>query len=280
MIDIKRAIKIVKKLKDKDIAHYASSLSFHTILSLIPILLISFSIFTKMPSFKEYYAKIQGFIFNSLIPTQQDVISGYINKFMANTGSMGAVGLIFVLYISIMFFFDYEKIVSSIFKVPTRTLWESLSTYWTMLTLMPLGLALSFYFSKIAQEILSKSQYTDSIDLYRFLPYFIIWLMFFIMYIISANTTTNKKIALFSSFIASLVWYISKTLFVYYVAYNKTYQSIYGSFSTVMFFFLWIYFSWLIYLYGIKLYCVLNEEYGGREKESEQGQPLVEDATN
>jgi len=264
-------------MKDKDIAHYASSLSFHTILSLIPILLISFSIFTKMPSFKEYYAKIQDFIFSSLIPTQQDVISGYLTKFMTNTGSMGAVGLIFVLYVSIMFFFDYEKIVSSIFKVPTRTIWESLTTYWTMLTLMPLGLALSIYFSQIAQKFLEANKYTDSINIYQFLPYFTIWMLFFILYIISSNIKVNKKLALLASFVASLTWYISKALFVFYASYNKTYQSIYGSFSIAMFFFLWIYFSWLIYLYGIKLYVVLNEEYGKREEKNQNCKPSVKD---
>ena len=274
----KRLLKVARGMRDKEIAHYASSLSFHTILSLIPILLISFSIFTKMPSFKEYYAKIQDFIFSSMIPTQQDVISGYLTKFMTNTGSMGAVGLIFVLYVSIMFFFDYEKIVSSIFKVPTRTVWESLTTYWTMLTLMPLGLALSIYFSQITQKFLEANQYTNSINIYQFLPYFTIWILFFILYIISSNAKVNKKIALLASFIASLTWYISKALFVFYVSYNKTYQSIYGSFSIAMFFFLWIYFSWLIYLYGIKLYVVLNEEYGKGDKKNENSKPSVEDA--
>ena len=277
-MNFKRLLKVAKGMKDKDIAHYASSLSFHTILSLIPILLISFSIFTKMPSFKEYYAKIQNFIFSSMIPTQQDVISGYLTKFMTNTGSMGAVGLIFVLYVSIMFFFDYEKIVSSIFKVPTRTIWESLTTYWTMLTLMPLGLALSIYFSQIAQNFLGAHKYTDSINIYRFLPYFTIWMLFFILYIISSNVKVDKKIALLASFIASLIWYISKALFVFYVSYNKTYQSIYGSFSIAMFFFLWIYFSWLIYLYGIKLYVVLKEEYGKRDEENKNSKPSVKDA--
>lgn len=272
-----RLLQVAKKMKDKDIAHYASSLSFHTILSLIPILLISFSIFTKMPSFKEYYAKIQDFIFSSMIPTQQDVIAGYLTKFMTNTGSMGAVGLVFVLYVSIMFFFDYEKIVSTIFKVPTRTIWESLTTYWTMLTLMPLGLALSIYFSQIAQKFLNANRYTDSINIYQFLPYFTIWMLFFILYIISSNTKVNKKLALLASFIASLTWYISKSLFVFYVSYNKTYQSIYGSFSIVMFFFLWIYFSWLIYLYGIKLYVVLNEEYGKREEKNQNSKPPAKD---
>ncbi len=277
MINFKKLTIVAKKMKDKDIAHYASSLSFHTILALIPIMLISFSIFTKMPSFKEQYAKIQGFIFNSLIPTQQDVISQYLNKFMANTGSMGTVGLIFVLYISVMFFFDYEKIISAIFKVKTRTLWESLTTYWTMLTMMPLGLAISFYLSQVAQEILSKSRYTSFINIYLIFPYFVIWFLFFVLYIISANVKINKKIALIASFIASVVWYLSKSLFVYYVAYNKTYLSIYGSFSIVMFFFLWIYFSWLIYLYGIKLYCVLNEEYGESDKKNEDSQPPIID---
>ena len=109
-------LEFLKKVKDPSIAHYSSSLSFHTILSLIPILLISFSIFTKMPSFKEYYEKIQHFIFNSLMPAQQDVVTPYLNKFMENTGSMGITGFIFVLYVSMMFFLDYEKIMSKIFN--------------------------------------------------------------------------------------------------------------------------------------------------------------------
>ncbi|WP_024953646.1 YihY family inner membrane protein [Sulfurospirillum arcachonense] len=268
MIKLREAIDFLKKVKDPSIVHYASSLSFHTILSLIPILLISFSIFTKLPSFKEYYAKIQHFIFNSLMPAQQDAITPYINKFLENTGSMGSTGLIFVLYVSIMFFLDYEKIISKIFKAQKRTLWESLSTYWTMLTMMPLGLALSFYLSSLVSGFLSSNEVTSSINFLPFLPYLIIWFLFFIMFTISANIALNRKVTILASFITSLIWYISKSLFVYYVAYNKTYLSIYGSFSILMFFFVWVYFSWLIYLYGAKLCQVLNE----KQNQSQQGQ--------
>jgi len=252
------AVKFLKEVKDPSIAHYASSLSFHTILSLIPILLISFSIFTKMPSFKEYYEKIQNFIFNSLIPAQQDIVTPYLNKFMENTGSMGITGFIFVLYVSMMFFLDYEKIMSKIFNTEKRTLWQSVTTYWTMLTMMPLGLGFSFYLSSIINNFLGSNEITSSINLLPFLPYFIIWFLFFIMFMISANKTLKKKSTLLASFITSLIWYSSKSLFVYYVAYNKTYLSVYGSFSILMFFFLWIYFSWLIYIYGAKLCSVLD----------------------
>lgn len=259
MVSRDEALKFYRQVKDPSIAHYASSLSFHTILSLIPILLISFSIFTKMPSFKEYYEKIQHFIFNSIMPAQQEAITPYLNKFMENTGSMGSTGLIFVLYVSIMFFLDYEKIISKIFGAKKRTIWESLSTYWTMLTMMPLGLAISFYLSSLVSGFLSSNAITSSINFLPFLPYLIIWFLFFIMFIISANTPLRKKSTIIASFVTSIIWYISKSLFVYYVAYNKTYLSIYGSFSILMFFFVWVYFSWIIYLYGAKLCYVLNK---------------------
>lgn len=266
MIKRDEVIKFFKEIKDPSLPHYASSLSFHTILSLIPILLITFSIFTKMPSFKEHYEKIQNFIFNSIMPAQQEAITPYLNKFLDNTGSMGSTGLIFVLYVSIMFFLDYEKIISKIFKSRIRTLWESVTTYWTILTMMPLGLAISFYLSALINGFLSSNSVTNSINLLPFIPYFIIWFLFFIMYTISANTKLSKKSTIISSFVTSLIWYISKNLFVYYVAYNQTYLSIYGSFSILMFFFIWIYFSWFIYLYGAKLTQVLDS----RQKESTQ----------
>ena len=264
------ALEFIREVKDPSIAHYSSSLSFHTILSLIPILLISFSIFTKMPSFKEYYEKIQHFIFNSLMPAQQDVVTPYLNKFMENTGSMGITGFIFVLYVSMMFFLDYEKIMSKVFNTKKRTLWESITTYWTMLTMMPLGLGLSFYLSSIINTFLSSNEITSSINLLPFLPYFIIWFLFFIMFIISANKPLKKKSTLITSFVTSLTWYSSKSLFIYYVAYNKTYLSIYGSFSILMFFFLWVYFSWLIYIYGAKLCSVLDEKQRQREDRQEK----------
>ena len=87
---------------------------------------------------------------------------------------------------------------------------------------------------------------------------------------ISANKQLKKKSTLLASFVTSLTWYSSKALFIYYVAYNKTYLSIYGSFSILMFFFLWVYFSWLIYIYGAKLCSVLDEKQRQCEERQEK----------
>ncbi|RUM45870.1 MAG: hypothetical protein DSY46_01585 [Hydrogenimonas sp.] len=52
---------------------------------------------------------------------------------------------------------------------------------------------------------------------------------------------------------------IGKNIFIYYTVHNKTYTTIYGSFSTLLFFMLWIYISWIIFLYGQKLCYLLNQ---------------------
>ncbi len=248
----------IKEFKDKDLLHYASSLSFHTILALIPILLISLSIFTKLPSFKKYYELIKNFIFSSLMPNQQQAISLYIDKFLDNTINMGIMGFIFVLYVSIMFFMDYEYIVSKIFKTKPKGFWQSITVYWTLVTLIPIGIGISFFVSNKIQMFLNISQYTSWINILAVLPFLIIWMLFFVLYMISANTKVSAKSVAIASLIASGIWYISKTAFVYYVSYNKTYTTVYGSFSTIMFFFIWIYFSWIIYIYGLKVCYLLN----------------------
>ncbi len=258
--------KIVSFFKDHDLLHYASSLSFHTILALIPVLLISLTLFTHLPSFENYYDKIKNFIFSALIPSHQEMIAEYIDKFMQNTLSMGIIGFIFVIYVSIMFFDDYEYVVSKIFHTKPRGFWHSISVYWTLVTMAPLALGISFYISSYVQKMLNSSQYTSWINFLAFFPFLIIWFLFFVAYMISANVEIKTKSAFISSFIFSSIWYLSKNIFVYYVFYNKTYLTIYGSFSAIMFFLIWIYLSWIIFLYGLKLCYILNK----KENEDEQ----------
>ncbi len=244
---------------DHNLLHYASSLSFHTILALIPILLISLYIFTKLPKFAEYYLKLKEFIFNSLLPIHHDGVFENIDKFMENTTGLGIIGVIFVFYVSIMFFDDFEYVINKIFKKTPRKFFHSISIYLILTLIMPLGFLISIFLGIKANLFMKSHDYTSWIDMISLSSYLIIWLLFYVVYYISPNAKIYFKSAFFSSFTSSLVWFISKTIFVYYVTINKTYTTIYGSFSTIMFFFVWIYLSWIIFLFGAKLCFYLNE---------------------
>ena len=260
---MKKIKKLFEEIYESDIGVFAASLSFYTIFSIVPLLLVFFSIFTKMPSFEKYYDKLKHFIFNNLIPTQQETITHYLDTFLQNSSKLGMMGFIFVIVASIMFFQNYEYIVNKIFRTKPRTIWNSITTYWTLVTLAPMGLALSFYLSSKIQSTLNSYEYTSWIDFLAIFPYLIIWMIFFITYKISSTAWISPKAALISSFFASFVWDVSKNLFVYYVFYNKTYATLYGSFSSILFFLLWIYISWQIFLYGLKLCYVINQKYNG-----------------
>ncbi len=247
-------------LFDDKLGHYASSLSWSTIFSIIPLLVIILSIFTKMPLFNTVYDKVQKLIFSNLMPTDSKIIMEYINTFIANSDKLGYMGAFYVTFASIMFFKNYDYIVNDIFDTPSRNIWEAIKTYLLLVITIPVMMASSFYLSTFIQGYLDKTSITSIIHLYSFLPYFIVWMMFYVAYQLSANIRIEVSAALISSFIASLIWYLSKSAFIFYVVHNKTYASVYGSISTILFFFLWIYISWAIFIHGLKFCDLLNKD--------------------
>ena len=249
-----------KDLFDDKLGHYASSLSWSTIFSMIPLLVIILSIFTKMTLFSTMYEEAKTLIFSNLMPTDSKVIMEYINTFIANSDKLGYVGAFYVTFAAIMFFKNYDYIVNDIFGTPSRNLWQAIKTYLLLVLIVPTLMASSFYLSSFIQGYLDKTSITSIIHLYSFLPYFIVWMMFYVTYQLSANIRIEVSAALISSFIASLIWYGSKSAFVFYVVHNKTYASVYGSISTILFFFLWIYISWAIFIHGLKFCDLLNKD--------------------
>ena len=248
-----------KDIFDDKLGHYASSLSWSTIFSIIPLLVIILSLFTSMPIFSEVHQNIEKLIFNSLMPTDSKIVMEYINNFIKSTAQLGKLGAIYVLFAVFMFFKNYDFIVNDIFNTSSRNFFHALKTYTLLLFTIPLLLGSSFYLSNFVQSYLDKNSITSIIHIYSFLPYLIVWIMFYIAYQISANIHIEFQAALISSFISSLIWYLSKSGFVFYVIHNKTYTSIYGGISTLLFFFLWIYISWAIFIHGLKFCNLLNK---------------------
>ncbi len=252
--------RLIDRILDVEILYYASSLSFYTIFSLVPLMIILFSIFTKLPRFETFYVGIQGLIFEHILPSHQEVMSQYIDLFIANTEKTELMGVVYVLFTSIMFFQNYEYIVNRMFGSKQRSFWNSLTLYWTMITLLPIVLILSIYLSIKFVNMLESSGYIGALSVGTIpYPFLLVWSLFFISYKISVTEDIQLKTLFFTSLLGATSWEIAKSGFVYYVFYNTTYLSIYGSFSILLFFFLWIYLSWIIFLYGLKLTYLLNK---------------------
>lgn len=269
-----RAFKYIKffivSFVDKELTLFAASLSYYTIFTVIPLLLIMLTLLTSLPSFAEHYETIKTFIFSNLMPVNSQTIMGHIDLFLANSAKMGIIGLVMIIIASLLFFENFEYIANKIFHVKSRTLWESVTTYWTLMTLTPIALGASFFITAKLAIMIKTNTITLGINILPIVPYLIIWALFFLIFQIGPNTKVNAKASLISSFIISIVFSLSKNLFIEYVFYNKAYTTMYGSFAILMFLFLWIYVSWIIFIYGLKLCYMIDCIYKQREIEVEQ----------
>ena len=242
-----------------DLLYYAASLSFYTIFALLPMLLIIFSIAAALPEFQEYLKKFQDLVITNFLPAHSDIFLEYLDSFLKNSTKLGGIGLIYAFVTSILFFRNYQFITSKIFETPHRKFWDSLVVYWTCMTLFPIGFFFSIYLSTRIYSHLNSLGYSDYISWILYvIPYLVTWLIFFVLFKISANSNISNKNTLISSLITALFWSMCKWGFVYYVFYNKAYLTLYGSFSILLFLFIWVYVSWAILLFGMGLSHGMN----------------------
>ena len=243
----------VLELFEPKVSFYAASMSWATLFFIIPMLVITLSIIIHTPIFNQYYAKIHTIIAESLVPTSTEQIMSWLDNFIANASQMGYIGAGYVIIAAILFFKDFDYIVNDIFGEERRGILHGLAIYTFLTIFVPLAIASSIWVFDIADDKFHFQPYV--------LQFIIIWLIVFIVFKVTPREKIKLDALAISSFITTVVWFIAKSGFMFYILHNKTYTTIYGTISIVLFTFLWIYISWTIFLHGMQL-CnmLLNDE--------------------
>lgn len=246
-------------LTDNDrIFHYAASLSFYSIFSIIPAFLMLFSLISLFPSFQDQMQILKQSILDNILPANAPEVTRVLDNFLSNGKEMGFVGFLISLVSSFIFFRNFDDVAARIFEAKKRSYFDSFIIYWLLITLMPMFLATSIYFNAMIMALYSDILITK---IYACIPMLATWLIFVILFRVAANKPLRLFVLTLSSMLGSFVWYGLKILFFYYMSYNKFYSSIYGSVSFVMFVFLWIYVSWLVVLFSMQFCKWLDTKY-------------------
>lgn len=244
----KKTLNLLDSFFNDDTTYYAASLSFFTIFSILPIIALLIAIVSNFQEFDNYLEIFTSYIFDMINPTHSEEIINSLKNYISNSNQLGKIGIIYMLFVFIMFFKDYEYIVNKIHKTKRKSIHISFIFYSIFLVLIPIiFIALNVMMSVYNNTIFN-----------TFISYIFSWLIFYLLFKLSVNRKIDNKAALISSLVTLISLSITKNLFIYYVIYNKTYTTIYGSLATLLFTFLWIYISWIIYLYGIKMCHKLN----------------------
>jgi membrane protein len=245
---LKYLIKKIYEFIDDDTPYYAASLSFFTIFSLLPILALLIWFVSSLEILQENSDLFLKYFLDLINPAHSQKIDNFINKFLDKSDSLGTIGLIYLVFVFVMFFRDYEYIVNKIHNVKSRPFYKSVFIYAVLFLAVPIMFGLFLYTISFTNDTLST----------QILTFVFLWFLFLIIFKISINRDVSTTALLSSSFVTLAVLTVTKNIFIQYVLISKTYVTLYGSLSVILFFFLWIYISWNIYLYGMKLCHTVN----------------------
>ena len=251
----------LRALFEPKLEHYAASLSFSTLFSIVPLLAILISIFTALPEFERLREALEHFLRANLPLTDPALVVDAIDRFVANTGKLGLLGVGWMMLAAYMFSRTLDYIVQDVCHAPPRSVWKALLTYAALALSVPVLAALAY--GAQAQMALWLGALPGIAFLQWGMSLMLSWALFWLFYQFAPNRRIAPSAAAISSFIVALIWMISRDLFLLYAAWAPTYATIYGVIATVILFLWWIYISWAILVHGLRFCILLQRDANG-----------------
>lgn len=244
----------------------AAELTYTSLLSLVPLMAVSFAIFAAFPLFKTLSGEVQNFIFNHFVATSGEVIQAYLQRFLAQATNLSAIGFLFLLITAILMMYNMEQAFNAIWhvKIQRRGI-SAFLLYWAILTLAPIMLGLSLLLSSYLGSIALVTKVITTLGLTKamltILPFCLTTLFFALLYIAVPNCKVPIRQGLIGALVAAVLFEIAKLGFALYVLNFPTYTLLYGALATIPVFLLWIYICWVIILFGAVLTYVLSVDH-------------------
>jgi membrane protein len=255
---IKRLAKFAAQRSSEDrIPQVAGSLTFTTMLSLVPLATVAFALFTAFPIFASFQESLQGFLADHLMPAQfNSQIFKYLNQFASKAKGLTTIGMIVLFVTSVMTMMTVESALNVIWRVrKARPFAQRVLVYWAILTLGPILIGVSL---SISSYLFTRSM---AITATQHIPSLIEWaltgaalplsvLAFTMMYVYLPNCRVQWRDAAVGGVCAAIAFEFAKRGFGFYIRRMPSYTAVYGAFAVVPLFLLWMYLSWFITLIG------------------------------
>ena len=257
----------------------AASLSFTTLLSLVPLAAISLAILSR---FRLSQETVQNLLMQYLLPTAsfQQVIIENIQKFARNTAALSILGGLFLAITAVALLNTVEGSFNSIWRVTEkRNLLSKFTAFWSIITFSPILLGASivltgrFYRVGLVGSLLKHEFIRSAIN--YILPLLLILVIIFLAYRVLPNTKVKASPAIIGAIVATALFSYARWWFGIYVIKYANFNQIYGILGTLPAFLMWIYISWVIVLFGAEVtFTFQYHRLDPEEKRASPGDPL------
>lgn len=233
----------------------AGSLTFTTMISLVPLATVTFALFTAFPMFANFRKALEVYFLQNLVP---DAIARPVLKqltlFASKASQVGTIGLVVLVFTALALLLTIDRSLNAIWRVrQPRPLAQRVLVYWATATLTPLVLGVSLSMTSYAVSASS--------GLVEALPGGVSFLLGLIelglmaagmsaLFKFVPNTQVRWSHAALGGVFVAVGFELAKRGLAWYLGLAPTYTTIYGAFATVPILLSWIYLGWVIVLLG------------------------------
>jgi len=249
----------------------ASALTYTTLLSIIPLLALMFSLLKGLG----VQNTLEPIILEKIAIGSEQIVTEiirYINN--TNVGRLGAIGLVALVVTVLTLLSNIEATFNHIWGVgETRSLFRRFADYSSVLIFGPIFLlaAISMTTTLESQAFVKKLLEMAYVGqgiflLFKVLPFVAMWAAFTFLYIFMPNIRVGFRSALIGGIFGGTLWQLAQWAYLYFQVGVARYNAIYGTMAALPIFMVWIYVSWMIVLLGLEVtYACQNLRHIRRE---------------
>lgn len=259
---------LFKEFMDKKCQRSAAALTYMTLFALVPMMTVTYSMFSVIPAFEGVGDQLQSLIFQNFVPEAGTEVKKYLTDFSSQARSLTLPGVAMLVVTAYLMLTNIEKTFNAIWGVDqARRGLSSFLLYWAVLSIGPIllgaGLIMSTYVLSLKFVVGDFDLFSAVAPIFRIVPVFMASIAFTLLFAAVPNCHVPIKDAMIGGIVTAIFFELAKAAFGNFVG-NSSFQLIYGAFAVVPIFLIWMNFLWMIILAGAVFVRTLAEkEYAG-----------------
>ena len=245
---------MVRQYQAKSCQKSAASLTYVTLFATVPMMTVTYSMFSIIPAFQNLGSELQTVLFHQFLPNSEQDLSKYLTEFSTQARQLTVFGLAFLLVSAYLMLKNIEQNFNSIWGVARgRRGVGNFLLYWAILSLGPLLLGAALGMSTYLASFRLLVGTYDSLGVFewvlQFAPWILTWAAFTLLFVAVPNCKVSVRHAMIGGFVTTLGFQGLKAAFGWIVS-HSSFSLIYGAFAALPLFLLWVNLIWTVILGG------------------------------
>ncbi len=263
--------RVVARLRDIDLARTASSLSFTTLLAIVPLVTVAFAFVARFPVFEDWLRALEQFMLRHLLPFgAAGEIRGHIQAFAQQAARLTGVSILAIAVTALLAVATVDREINAIWGIRRgRSIARRIVVYALGLTAGPvlIGASISLTTWLVAHSLaVVPIRKTLGVQIVATLPFLFATAGLTVLYKGVPARHVALAPALVAGALGAAALEVAKHAFAWYLTRVSTYQLVYGALAALPIFLLWIYLCWIIVLAGAAVSATIAEPGGRRAR--------------